>query len=393
MPRWFDRDRGMTQVRVLVVEDSAFMRRRLTSIIESDPGLVVVGIARNGEDAVERVRELQPDVITLDITMPRMDGLTVLIRIMMECPTPTIIVSSLTQDGASTTLEALELGAVDFVAKPSGTVSLDIDNQREEIVAKIRGAAEARVGRRRSSASLRRQAGAIGRAERSRQAGGDDVPSRLVGARRVGARASSPTARAATAGAIIAIGVSTGGPQALLEILPSLPRCLPVPVVIVQHMPPAFTGPFAHRLDAASAVSVKEAEHGERLMAGTVYVGPGGYQMTVAKSVTGGAPRIRLSHRPRGLVFCPSVDVLFDSVAWLYGRSAVGVLLTGLGDDGADGMVAIRRAGGATIAESDETAVVFGMPRVAIERGGADVVAPVYQVADRILDALREKTR
>ena len=380
----------MSRIKVLVVEDSAFMRRRLTSIIESDAELVVAGIARNGEEAIERVRELEPDVITLDVTMPRMDGLTALVHIMMERPTPTVVISSLTQDGAATTLEALELGAVDFVAKPSGTVSLDIDRQRDEIVAKVRSAARARVGRRRSSATLRRQAGGASRAERSLAVAGDDATGRMVQSRRFVAHTSSQTRQA---GAIVAIGVSTGGPQTLLEILPALPAPLSVPIVLVQHLPPAFTRSFARRLDAASAVSVKEAEHNEPLQAGTVYVAPGGYQMTVIESVIGSGPKIRLSHRPRGLTFCPSVDVLFNSVARLYGKSAVGVLLTGLGDDGADGMAAIRRAGGTTIAESDETAVVFGMPRVAIERGAAGEIVPSYRVADSMLHALRKQTR
>jgi two-component system chemotaxis response regulator CheB len=193
--------------------------------------------------------------------------------------------------------------------------------------------------------------------------------------------------------AIVAIGVSTGGPQTLLEILPALPASLPVPVVLVQHMPPKFISSLACRLDAASDLSVKEAEHDETLRAGTVYVAPGGYQMTVVDTMTGSAPTIRLGNRPRGLTFCPSVDVLFNSVALLYGGSAVGVLLTGMGDDGAEGMMAIQRAGGATIAESEESAVVFGMPRVAIERGGADVIVPACRVANRILNALREKSR
>jgi two-component system chemotaxis response regulator CheB len=388
----------MSPVRVLVVDDSAFMRRRLTSIIESAPDLMVTGIARDGEEAIERVRELEPDVLTLDINMPRMDGLTALTYIMMERPTPTVIVSSLTQEGAITTLEALELGAVDFVPKPSGTVSMDIERQQAEIVEKVRTAARARLGRRRSAATLRRQAG-VGRyaavaaaaAEESETPTRPARTTRLAQTSRASSHRSDRAARhSGPARGIIAIGVSTGGPQTLLEVLPLLPADLPLPVVLVQHMPAHFTSAFAARLNGECAITVKEAEHNEALQAGTAYVAPGGFQMTVAESITGGSGRVRLSDRPRGMTFCPSADVLFESVARTYGDSAIGVLLTGMGDDGADGMVLIRQAGGATIAESQETAIVYGMPRAAIERGGAADVLPVQQVTARILAILEE---
>jgi two-component system chemotaxis response regulator CheB len=187
---------------------------------------------------------------------------------------------------------------------------------------------------------------------------------------------------------VVGIGVSTGGPQTLLEILPLLPPDLSAPVVIVQHMPAGFTNAFARRLDEACAIRVKEAENNDPLVPGQAYLAPGGYQMTVVHSILGRGPVVNLSDRPRGLTFCPSVDVLFESVAKLFGPRSVCVLLTGMGDDGARGMVQVSRAGGITIAESEKTAIVFGMPREAIERGGAQVVAPAYEIADQILKGL-----
>ena len=352
----------MSLTRVLVVDDSAFMRRQLTEIIESDPALKVVGIARNGQEAVDKVKELKPDVVTLDINMPVMDGLTALTYIMMEQPTPCLMISSLTQEGALATFEALELGAVDYVPKPSGTISKDIRVEAEEIVYKVRAAARARL--RRNHVRPRSRVGK----ERS--------------------SASVPRAAASVDG-IVAIGVSTGGPQTLLEILPQLPADLPVPVVLVQHMPPSFTGALAKRLDDACALRVKEAEHNEPLLSGFVYVAPGGYHMTLRQGALKRGPVIQLSDNSKGLTFCPSVDMLFESVARLFGPRAVGVLLTGMGSDGADGMVKIKSAGGFTIAESEETAVVFGMPREAIERGGAQVVAPAREIGDQIVAAVR----
>jgi two-component system chemotaxis response regulator CheB len=353
----------MRVVRVLVVDDSAFMRRQLTRILEADPELEVVGIARNGEEAVEKTKALEPDVVTLDINMPVMDGLTALTYIMMERPTPCLMVSSLTQEGALATFEALELGAVDFVPKPSGTISVDIDTQAEEIVQKVRAAARARPrgGRRKI----------VSRSER------EEIE-----------RRPTPRVTGSSTG-VVAVGVSTGGPQTLLEILPFLPADLSAPVLIVQHMPPSFTGPLAKRLNDACAIQVKEAEQNEPLLPGWGYVAPGGYHLTVAQSTLGRGPVARLSDRPRGYSFCPSADVLLESVARVCGPRSVGVLLTGMGSDGADGMVRIRQAGGFTIAESEETAVVFGMPREAIERGGAQVVAPAPKIADHIVAALR----
>ena len=352
----------MTPIKVLVVDDSAFMRRQLTAMLDADPKLTVVGFARNGEEAVAKVKELEPDVITLDINMPVMDGLTALTYIMLEHPTPTVVVSSLTHEGALATFEALELGAVDFVAKSSGTVSLDIQSLSEEIVTKVRNAAGARLHRQ---------------------------SARPAEPRPKGPRPLTRPASATGLAPIVVIGVSTGGPRTLLDILPGLPADLPAPVVIVQHMPPAFTKSFAEHLDAVSPMPIKEAAQGEALLPGHGYVAPGGFHLTTVRSALGSGAAARLQGRNDCSLFCPSVGVLFDSVAKLYGPRAVGVLLTGMGDDGADGMVNIRRAGGITIAESEATAVIFGMPREAILRGGAEIVAASTEVSKQIQAALR----
>jgi two-component system chemotaxis response regulator CheB len=345
------------------VDDSAFMRRQLTAILETAEDLVVVGTARNGEDAVQKVVDLEPDVVTLDISMPVMDGLTALAAIMMTRPTPCVMLSSLTQEGAPATLEALEMGAVDFVGKPSGTVSLDIDRQSREIVAKVRAAAHARL--------------------RSK-------PVRPAARPRLQRTREETVAKSPDAGheAIVVIGVSTGGPQTLMEILPGLPSDLPAPVCIVQHIPPRFTSPLAQRLNDHCALTVIEAKHLEPLRAGTIYLAPGGMHMTVVPNSSTGAMVAFLSHLPAGQQFCPAVNVLFNSTATAYGNRAVGVLLTGMGDDGAAGMERIHNAGGITIAESEQTAIVFGMPREAIERGAVDTVAPCTQIANHIRRAL-----
>jgi two-component system chemotaxis response regulator CheB len=358
----------MNLIKVLVVDDSAFMRQHLKAILELDCYLEVIGTARNGEEAVQKVKELHPDVITMDINMPVMDGLTALAHIMGECPTPTIIISSLSQEGALATFEAIELGAVDFIAKASGTVSLDIEEQREEIITKVKAAARAKFRHRTISKPHSKKS--VGHEQHLAPQSIDSYVQKIV-----------------------ALGVSTGGPRTLLDILPFLPTDLPAPVVIVQHMPPTFTASFAEHLNSVCPIKVKEAEQAEVLLAGVVYIAPGGYQMTLASNVFGKGTAARLSIQRSGSSFCPSVNVLFNSVAQIYADRAVGVLLTGMGDDGADGMVQIRRAGGYTIAESEETAVIFGMPHEAIERGGAEMIVPSFNIAKQIQVALRRNKR
>ena len=353
----------MEKKNVLVVDDSAFMRRYLKQMIESDPSLNVIDTAKNGEEAVWKVKQLKPDVVTLDINMPSMDGLTALTYIMLECPTPTIIISSLTQEGALTTFEALELGAVDFVSKPSGTISLDIEVLTGEIISKIKSALRAKLSPKGPHRIPRKQW------QNTTEPKKPSIP-------RTGPEL------------VVAIGVSTGGPRTLTEILPELPADLPATVLVVQHMPPPFTASFAQRLNGECQMQVKESKQGDPIMPGLIYIAKGGYQLTVTPGPLGNGSLLRLGMGTSDQLFCPSVGMLFNSVARLFGRRAVGVLLTGMGDDGADGMVKIRNAGGITIAESEESAIIFGMPAEAIKRGGAEIVAPANRIAKEIQAAV-----
>jgi two-component system chemotaxis response regulator CheB len=348
-------------ITVVLADDSALMRKKIKEMLERDPHISVVGAARNGQEAVDLVKQHEPSVVTMDINMPVMDGITALQVIMMESPRPVIMLSSLTQEGALTTFECLELGAVDFIGKPSGTISLDIEMQADEILAKVRTAARSKPGTR-----LRRKPA---RDKRPNTSSGRPTP-----------------ASDGAATQVVAIGVSTGGPKTLLDVLPYLPADLDAAVLIVQHMPAAFTKPFAQRLNDNSTVPIKESEPGDILMTGKGYLARGGTHMTFAKRGLGCGAIIRHTIFPNNKPHIPSVDVMMDSAAEMFGRNVVGVLLTGMGDDGADAMVHIRRAGGRTIAEDESTCVVFGMPAQAIARGGAEFVLPVYDIAQKIVE-------
>ncbi len=350
----------MPPIQVLVADDSALMRRTLKRIIDAEPGLQVAGIARDGEDAVAKARELRPDVVTMDINMPKLDGVTALQFIVEEKICPVVMVSSLTQRGALTTFECLELGAFDFVAKPDGTVSADMGAVADDLVSKLRAAASA---------------GVLDRVRRRdwRQ----PVPRRPIEPR--------PARWQATESVAVAIGISTGGPATLTEVLPLLPADLPASVFLVQHMPATFLTAFANRLNQYCSLEVVEARAGMTVKQGTCYVAPGGLHLCPRRRSTGDIV-IRTPAQPDTL-FVPSVSVMMQAVLEAYGPNTIGVLMTGIGDDGADQMVAIRQTGGITIAESEETAVVFGMPREAIERGGAEIVAPHYEVAQQVMHA------
>jgi two-component system chemotaxis response regulator CheB len=351
----------MGTIRVLVADDSALMRQTLKRVISAEPGMEVAGVARDGEDAVNKARELRPDVVTMDINMPKLDGITALQLILEEKICPVVMVSSLTQRGAVTTFECLELGAFDFVAKPDGTVSANLGAVAAELVSKLRAAAAS---------------GVLQRVHRNRAR-------RLASKERV----EAPVARWQTAGPIaVAVGISTGGPATLSEVLPLLPADLPASVFLVQHMPASFLTAFARRLNEHCALNVVEARAGMAVEPGRCYVAPGGLHLCPHRKSTGEIV-IRTPAQPHTL-FVPSVNVMMQTVLETYGPNTVGVLMTGIGDDGADQMVAIRKAGGITIAESEETAVVYGMPREAFERGGADIVAPHYQVAQHIVQAV-----
>jgi two-component system chemotaxis response regulator CheB len=342
-------------IRVLVVDDSAFMRRVISEAIAAEPDMEVAGLAINGLDALMKVEQLQPDVVTLDVEMPEMDGLTALRHLMSRYPRPVVMLSSLTQAGAVTTIRALTIGAVDFVGKPSGAISLDFHRVREELVQKVRTAAKARV-----------------RSHAEPQATRPAVP---VVTRPVGA--ATPFDR------LVVIGSSTGGPRALGTVVPSLPSDGRTAYLIVQHMPAGFTHSLAERLDSVSALTVREAAAGDHLSAGTALVAPGDFHVRVTPR--GG---IQLDQDAKVHGVRPSVDVSLFSVAHNFGPRTVTAILTGMGSDGAAGADALRKAGGTVLAEDESTCVVWGMPRAVVEKAGADRVVPLDGMASAIVEAL-----
>lgn len=364
------------RLRVLVADDSALMRKYMREIIEEDPELEVVGTARDGEEAAALNLSLQPDVITMDINMPRLDGLTAIQYIMAQRPCPVLVVSSLTQKGALTTFEALELGALDYVPKPDGTVSLQIKAVAEEIRAKIK--AVARAGKRLKKRGSGPAPGLPGaKAEKI------SPPPRARFLEKIPAKKSKEGEK------LVLIGVSTGGPQTLMEILPFLPADFPAPVVVIQHMPPNFTRPFAERLNQNCALAVRESEEGMPLLPGLVVVAKGGVHLRLDKRPGENFCRVRHSVRPAEALYKPSVDLAMRSaLSYFDPRRLVAVLLTGMGDDGADALVEIKNAGGLTIAEAEETAVIWGMPGEAVKRGGASLVLPSYAVARALVEAV-----
>jgi two-component system chemotaxis response regulator CheB len=361
--------------RLLIVDDSALMRRVLGDVFQNEPGFEVA-FARDGIEALAQVHAFKPDVITLDVQMPRMDGLSCLDRIMVERPCPVVMVSSLTAEGADATLEALELGAVDFVAKPDGAVSLAIDDFGPILIEKVVTAAASRVRRsHRLAERLRARHGAI------------TLPPAPPAPRRKAAAAWKPQPAGMPPGLVI-IGTSTGGPPALDAVLSEIPADFPWPILVAQHMPAAFTASLAHRLDGLCALRVIEVARPTPLVPGCVYVARGDADMTVSRRSAGPVALSTPSspeHR-----WHPSVDRLVDSAAAAVPpERLVGVLMTGMGNDGARSMAALRAAGGRTIAEAEDTAVVWGMPGELVKAGGADVVAPLDAIAGKIRDMVR----
>lgn len=355
-------------IRVLVVDDSALMRKVISDILSKEPDIEVIGSARNGKEALEKISLLNPDVITLDVEMPIMDGITALKSIMKENPRPVIMLSSLTQEGAQLTLRALQEGAIDFVPKPSGTISLDINKVAAEIVQKVRVASQAVLKRPISGREFRPspvyKTDAL--SKMSRPMGGLD--------------------------GLVLIGTSTGGPKALHEVIPRLPGDLRAAVLLVQHMPPGFTKSLAERLDQVSPLKVKEAEDGEEVLSGTVYIAPGDYHMLFACRKEEGKNRmfVELSKSEAVNGHRPAVDPMFMSAVECFAsHHMVGVIMTGMGSDGARGLALVKERGGRTIAEDQSTCVVFGMPKSAIATGKVDKVVPLPRIADEIVSMLR----
>jgi len=339
-------------IRVLIVDDSALIRRLLREMLSADPDIDVVGHAADAYIARDKIKQLNPDVITLDVEMPRMDGISFLRNLMRLRPMPVVMVSSMTTRGAEVTLEALDLGAVDYVAKPSEDIAESFFDYAEEIVTKVKIAAEARV--------------------RSIEPSLNQKPMPVEG---VSARPAC----------VIGVGASTGGTEAIRELLSNLPDNLPG-ILIVQHIPRLFASAFADRLDRNSPLKVKLAASGESILPGHAYVAPGDEHLTVAEGAGGNV--CQLNSKPKINQHRPSVDVLFESLASVVGSAAVGVLLTGMGADGARGLAQLHSAGAGTIAQDESSSVVWGMPREAIELGAAQQVLPITSIGRGIVEQL-----
>jgi two-component system, chemotaxis family, protein-glutamate methylesterase/glutaminase len=361
----------LAKIRVLIVDDSAFMRKLINDFLSEHPEIEVIGTARNGEDALKKWRIFRPDVITLDVEMPVMNGLEVLKTIMREQPIPVVMLSSTTKEGADTTLQAIQAGAVDFVAKPSGSISIDLHKIKAELIEKILSASKANLSKLSSvdiSVPVEKN--------EFRMIASEKKPAEKLFA--------SGTKRDQNSKKIVCIGTSTGGPRALQQVLTSLPKDIGVPILIVQHMPAGFTKSLANRLNSLSQIHVKEAEDGELLQKGTAYIAPGGWHLQVkgiatslAVSLGNAAPRN--GHRP-------SVDVMFESISSIKNYTKIAVIMTGMGSDGSKGLLEMKKNGAVkAIAESQETSIVFGMPKAAIATNMVDDVSNVENIAQSIM--------
>ena len=349
-------------VKVLIVDDSAFMRNALSSMLSSDPEIHIIGKARDGIEAIELVEKLRPDIVTMDVEMPRMDGITALKHIMERNPVPVIMVSSLTTEGAKVTLDALDLGAVDFIPKNLSDFSINIVKIKDILIDKIKLIARKGIVKRRIRPAVTSKAVEIPKT----------IPVRTTGERRIN---------------LVAIGSSTGGPKALQEIIPKLPKDFPAPIVIAQHMPPTFTGPFAERLNQMSQITVKEAEEGENIKNGVAYVAPGRGHMRL-KRVRGIETIVAISEEKEEFIYRPSVDALMFSVAEFFPGRALGIILTGMGNDGLKGLTALKRTNGRVFAQNEETCVVYGMPKAVVDAGIADKVLSLEEIAGEIINAV-----
>jgi two-component system chemotaxis response regulator CheB len=353
----------MNKIRVMVVDDSALMRKLISEILMKDPGLEVVNTAMDGLFALKKIPQCKPDVITLDLDMPRMDGLTALRYIVNDYRIPVVLVSSLTTKGGHLTLEGLSIGAVDFVTKPKDAISVHIHEVASELIQKVKMASNIAV----KKAVLQ---------NRERVCLKQALP------RSTGAPSGQPVKK------VVAIGISTGGPNAISYFLPRLPADFSAAVVIVQHMPEGFTEMFANRLNQVCNIRVKEAKEGDQLMAGTALIAPGNRHLKVCRVGMNGV--IVLSSSPAVNGHRPSCDVLFDSVSQEYGSECIGVIMTGMGEDGARGLGRIKESGGYTIAQDEESCVVYGMPKVAMEMGNVQEVVCLEEMPERLTALLKE---
>jgi len=348
------------KIKVAIVDDSAFMRKSLTLMLQSDEHIEIIGTARDGEEGYNLVKNKRPDVVTLDIEMPKVDGLTALERIMKDCPTPVLMVSSLTVEGADATLKALELGAVDFIPKGMSYVNMDIVKIKEDLIQKVRT-----IAKRESLKETLRRLRSI---TSDKKNGTSEAPIILNKKINSGYKA-------------IAIGISTGGPLSLQKFLPNISPKVTQPIFIVQHMPPMFTKSLAERLNSMCKHDVKEAENDEPVKDNHIYIAPGGKHMTVYKKTLGDTA-IRISDQPNNTLHKPSVDVMLNSVADNYMDKTLSIIMTGMGRDGTEGVQKIKNLGGQCIAQDESSCIVYGMPKSIVDSGLADAVVPLEKIAD-----------
>lgn len=388
-----------SQIGVLIIDDSPFMRLTLQKILNQDSSIKVLDTARDGKEGILKLQSLRPDVVTMDVEMPVMDGLQALDEIMRWQPTSVIVLSAVTTEGAQSTLKALDLGAVDVVAKPSGKPGADLQVLSQDLVEKVKAAALANPARLKpklkefspsptpippvaatnpysAAGGVNNQRGA-GKAA-AQTASSYPAETRSPSLNKGGALPKYPVE-------IVAIGTSTGGPSALQAVLPALPGNFPVPVLVAQHMPPGFTGPLAQRLNGLCALNVREGVHGETLKAGTVYVAPAGKQLQVQRR--SGQLTLQIGDdSPIATLYHPSVDVMFLSLAKEVGKGTLGVVMTGMGSDGTKGMKEVKKTEGFAIAEAEETCVVYGMPKSLVEAGLADRIVPLGDIGKAIVE-------
>lgn len=360
----------MGKIRVLVVDDSAFMRKVISDILSSDPAIEVIDRARNGLECMEKVKQLNPDVVTLDIEMPVMNGLEALEQLMRQHPLPVVMLSSLTKEGADATIRALEYGAFHFVTKPSGPISLDIHKVADGLVEVVKAAAKSKVRQRRTPSTSWATPATVSPTPVKAVPAAPEIQREPVIPGRIGSK-------------LVALGTSTGGPKALQTLLCALPANFPAAIAIVQHMPAGFTKSLAQRLDSLCAINVTEAEDGQIIEPGTAYIAPGGFHFEVQMS--GGKMRVHLHQAEPRSGHRPSVDVLFESVSRLTNVDKWAIIMTGMGSDGTKGLKLMKETGHVTsIIEDESSCVVFGMPRAAIQAGLADNVVPLEKIAETL---------
>jgi two-component system chemotaxis response regulator CheB len=353
------------QIKIVVVDDSAFMRKSLSLMLESDPMIKVVATARDGKEGIEKIREFKPDIVTLDVEMPVMDGLTALGIIMKEMPLPVLMVSSITTDGAKATIDALNLGAVDFIPKELSYVSVNITKIKDDLITKVKQIVQSR--------SLQFRMQRI-RASQSRIQRPASVPATPVQRASVRSRGDLRA---------VVIGISTGGPFALLQTIPKLPADFPLGIAIVQHMPPKFTKSLAERLNGLSQVNVREAQEGDKIEPGVVLIAPGGQHLKFYRN--GGSIHVKTPLEPANTLYRPCADVMMNSAVEAFQGPLLGVIMTGMGKDGLEGLKAIKKRSGYVIAQDEETCVVYGMPKAAVDEGVADTVLPLEEISNALV--------